>query len=182
MKEVYEEEVIERKREFQWRVFIAWCIIFVGMLLLLPVDAVLDEDGGLVTWFILYLASGASILAVMGVLIKTHRPLSERVGVVYLQDGGLDEEDLEGLENEDKEMLRSLRELREWYIESLSRQVMSDIRLGAALEKWYHLSITKEIEIRNLKRVIRQLRRKIREKTPEMRRSVAVGPPYHSFS
>jgi hypothetical protein len=181
VKEVYEEEVIERRREFQWRVFLAWSVIFVGILLLLPVNAVLDGKGGLAMWFVFYLASGASILAVMGVLIKTQRPLSERAGVVYLQDGGLDEEDLEGLENEDKEMLRSLRELREWYIESL-RQVMSDMRLGAALEKWYHLAIAKEIEIRNLKRVIRQLKRKVREKTPEMRRPVAVKTPYYSFS
>ncbi len=180
MKEVY-EDVMERKREFQWRAFLAWSVVFIGTLLLLPVNAILDGNGGLAMWFVFYLASGASVLSVMGILIKNHRFISE-AGALYLRDGGLDEEDLEGLEEEDRELLRSLRELREWYIESL-RQIMNNMRLSTALEKWYHLAIAKEIEIRNLKRAIRQVKRKVRKKTPVMGRAVSVKTPsYYSFS
>jgi len=144
-----------RRKEFQKRVFLGWSLIFVGMLLLLPVDAVLDEDGGLATWFILYLASGASLLSLMGVLIKTQKPSPESAGVEYLPDGGFAEEELEGLEEEDKELLRSLRELREWYMESLGQDPYNR-RFADALERWYRLGIAKEIEVRNLKKMVKQ--------------------------
>ena len=142
-----------RRKEFQKKVLLGWGIIFAGVVLLLPVSAVLDKNGNLAAWFIIYVASGASLLSLIGVMIKNQKPSHESTAAIYMTDGGFDEEDLEGLEEEDREMLRSLRELREWYVESL-RQVRHSGNVEA-LERWYRLGIAKEIEVRNLKKMTR---------------------------
>jgi hypothetical protein len=161
------------KREFWWRVFLAWSVLFAGAVLLLPVDVISDRGGGLETWFVLYLASGASAISFMGMLIRTGRT-SRGSCTVCLQDD-LSTWDLEGLDAEDRELLWSLRELREWYTESL-RQVLSGMHMKSALEKWYHLAITKEIEIRNLRRYLRQLKERSKSKMLPIDSSVSVKP------
>ncbi len=144
-----------RKKEFQKRILLGWCLIFAGVLLLLPIGAVLDENGNLAAWFIIYVASGASLLSLIAVMIKIQKPSPKSTGAVYLTDGGFAEDELEGLEEEDRELLRSLRELREWYMESLAKTPHSQM-FANALEKWYRLGIAKEIEVRNLKKIAKR--------------------------
>jgi hypothetical protein len=144
-----------KKKNFQKRIFLTWTCVFAGALLLLPLDAVLDEGGGVAPWFVLYLASGASLILMIGFLIKTQKSPSWRGGVEYLPDGGFVEEELKGLDDEDRELLQSLVELREWYIQSLAL-VRYNRKFADVLERWYRLSIAKELEVRDLKRTIRQ--------------------------
>lgn len=155
MKGMYEDRTIER-RKFQWKVFIFWCTVFVAILLLLPLNTVITENGGLATWFMFYITSGASVLMVFGVLIKTQK-FQPANTPAPLPDVEFEVDDLEGLDSEDKELLRSLRELREWYMESLG-QATTHRGLVHALERWYRLGIAKDIEIRNLKRALQRLR------------------------
>jgi len=127
------------KREFWWRVFLAWSVLFTGAVLLLPVDVISDRGGGLETWFVLYLASGASAISFMGMLIRTGRTSRGSCAVCL-------------------------------------RRVLSGMHMKSALEKWYHLAITKEIEIRNLRRSLRQLKERSKSKMLPIDSSVSVKP------
>ncbi|NOZ59754.1 MAG: hypothetical protein GXO66_09320 [Euryarchaeota archaeon] len=163
----------DEREEIRWRAFLAWCAALAGILMLLPLDAVMEGDGSLSLWFKVYLLSGAAVILLLGVSLGAARwggraepPLPEEV-------------DLEGLEAEDRELLRSLRQLREWYVYTAANAGGS--RMRELLGVWYHMAVAREIEIRNLRRCIRQLRSSMIEISPSNRLFQKISNPKNFY-
>ena len=162
-----EEELkrVEAKKRIIWRIFWLNVAIFVGLILLTPVDAVV-AGGEVNLWFVAYTVLAFATFLFYGSLVKSHMHIpGESLYRVRKQIEDLEKRAAEdGDENvklapEDYELLESLRELERWYREAMIKEIMlrnPEERIRE-IERWYRLGISKDITIRNLKRKLREL-------------------------
>ncbi len=165
-----EEELkrVEAKKKIIWRIFWLNVAIFIGLILLMPLDAII-AGGEINTWFLVYTAVAFGTFLFYGSLVKSHMHISgESLYNVRKQIEDLEKKAAgDGGENvklapEDLELLESLKELERWYREALMKEIMlrNPQERIKEIERWYRLGISKDITIRNLKRKLRELSKK----------------------
>lgn len=165
---ILEEElkIVEAKKRIIWRIFWLNVIIFIGLILFLPLDAVI-KGGKINPWFVAYTAVAFGTFIFYGSLVKSHMHVAGeslynvRKQIQDLEKKAAAEDDSVKLPPEDLELLNSLKELEQWYKEAMIKEIMlrnPEERIKE-LEKWYRLGISKDITIRNLKRRLRELKR-----------------------
>jgi hypothetical protein len=156
------EGYIRRKNRVVWSLY--WSLTAtIGMLImLLPVNMVVTEEGSLATWFILYITFAAIALVTYGAILKGRANMGDPIPVRRLVREPLGEVRNISLPNEDQELLYSLRELEEWFRSSSRANLRNPEAVQKELEKWYRLGIIKEISIRDLRRKIKDLERELR--------------------
>jgi|GEM_PF-2366696 hypothetical protein len=175
------ESYIKRKNKMVWSLY--WSLTAtVGMLImLLPVNLVVNKEGNLATWFILYVAFAAIALITYGALLKGRMNVSDPIPVKKrISQPVLGEVRGINLPSEDLELLYSLKELEEWFKRSKVQNLRNPTLAAKEIEKWYRLGIIKEINIRNLRRRIKELERELRSARKEvellrMRRDIPVN-------
>ncbi|NOZ59812.1 MAG: hypothetical protein GXO66_09620 [Euryarchaeota archaeon] len=160
------EDYIKRKNRMAWSLY--WSLTAtVGMLImLLPVNLVVNENGNLATWFILYIAFAGIALITYGAMLRGKMNMGNPIPVRRLPSGSpLGEVGNVSLPREDQELLYSLKELEEWFRDSSSNAARWRNPEAALkeIERWYRLGIIKEISIRNLRRRIRELEAELRQ-------------------
>jgi hypothetical protein len=164
---------VERKKKIIWRIFWLNVAIFIGLLLLLPLDAVI-AGGEVKTWFVVYTAIAFGTFLLYGGMVRSHMHIAgeslynvrKQIEDLEKRAAGNGYEKIR-LDPEDQELLESLKELERWYREAL----IKEIRLRnpqeriKEIERWYRLGISKDITIRNLKRKVRELSKKHESKS-----------------
>ncbi len=163
------ESYIKRKNKVVWSLY--WSLTAtIGMLImLLPVNLVVTEDGNLATWFILYVAFAAIALITYGALLKGKVNVGDPIPVKKkMPQPVLGEIQSIKLPSEDQELLYSLKELEEWFKSSSATNLRNPEVATKEIEKWYRLGIIKEINIRNLRRRVKELERELRSTRKEV--------------
>ncbi len=154
------EDYLKKKNRMVWSLY--WSLTaMVGMLImLLPVNIVVNEEGSIATWFILYIAFAGIALITYGAMLKGKMNMADPIPVrrppstsPMGEVGGVN------LPVEDQELLYSLKELEEWFRSSSTgaASFRNPDAFRKEIERWYRLGIIKEINIRNLRRRIREL-------------------------
>lgn len=164
-----ELERVQAKKRMIWRIFWLNVAIFLGLILLMPLDAVI-AGGEVNTWFVVYTAVAFGTFLLYGSLVRSHMHVSgESLYNVRRQIEDLErrvaaEEEGVRLAPEDLELLQSLRELERWYREALMKEIVlrNPRERMKEIERWYRLGISKDITIRNLKRRLRELKERAR--------------------
>lgn len=175
------ENYIKRKNRVVWSLY--WSLTAtIGMLImLLPVNLVVTDEGNLAVWFILYLAFAAIALITYGALLKGKVNVSDPLPVKKrISQSVLGEVHSINLPSEDQELLYSLKELEEWFKSTRATNLRNPEVASKEIEKWYRLGIIKEINIRNLRRRIKELERELRSAKKEvellkMRREIPIS-------
>lgn len=160
-------QACEVRKKTQWRVFWALVILVVGLVLFMPVKLITTERGYPALWFIAYTAFAISAFIVLGGLIMKKRCLPA-VPPPFIKSVSEVEQPLPGdveveLSPEDRELLYSIKELINWFEEEKIRKARyHDYRARVAeLERWLRMGIKKDIEIRNLRKELKQLKEEL---------------------
>lgn len=154
------------KRKY-WKLFWAFVVAFIGVILFLPVKLITSEQGFLEPWFILYSAVAVFAFSFLAVKIMKTRcmpgpsPTFAANPVVSKIDADMPP-DTE-LPPEDKDLLYSIEQLTEWFEEGrITEAKYHNYRARVAeLERWLRAGIKKDIEIRNLRRELKQLKEEL---------------------
>lgn len=164
-----DELEIKRKNKVVWSLY--WSLtVTIGMLImLLPVNLVVTGEGNLATWFILYITFATIALLTYGALLKERVKAGNPIAVKKrISQSVLGEVRDINLPSEDQELLYSLKELEEWFKSSSATNLRNPQVATKEIEKWYRLGIIKEINIRNLRRRIKELERELRSAKKEV--------------
>lgn len=165
--DMMKESIIKRREKLVWKVYWSVTATVGFLIMLLPVNMVMSNDGGLAEWFIFYVIVAGATLASYGAILKS-RIKGKDVPVKKMNFIRRNPSQIQGevdgikLPSEDMELLYSLRELEEWFRMSYVQNLRNPSLAKKEIEKWYRLGITKEILIRNLKRRIRELENELR--------------------
>ncbi|WP_456475148.1 hypothetical protein [Candidatus Pyrohabitans sp.] len=163
------EGYIKRKNKVVWSLY--WSMTAtVGMLIMLmPVNLVVNREGTLATWFILYVAFAAIALISYGAILKGRMNVSDPIPVQRkISQPVLGEVHSINLPSEDIELLYSLKELEEWFRRSSVQNFKNPAIAAKEIERWYRLGVLKEINIRNMRRRIKELERELKSTKKEV--------------
>ncbi len=157
------------KRKY-WRIFWILVIAVIGLILFLPVKLITTEQGFLEPWFIGYSAFAVVAFSFLAAQIMKKRcmpGIPPSFASAFIGRGEIDRRlpgdvDVE-LPPEDRDLLYSVKQLIEWFEEGkMTEARYHDYRARIAeLERWLRTGIEKDIEIRNLRKELKQLKEEL---------------------